>query len=327
MRLPRPLPPYFHPTAVILVDDNYRFSAAVRASAPDDLVLTTYLSPEQALHEVNQPHPREALVDMCFSSDGFGLQLDLDVLEEEIKRPDRFDRLAVVLVDYSMPTLGGLEFCAAVEDRDIRRVLLTGVREEKTAVAAFNERLIEHYLPKTKLTAPSDLHAYIEEQQHRYFQAFLTRITTSLGIRPPEFTTNAGFLDYFESIVLAEQIVEFYLVTNPWGYLLLTAEGKTLQVIVQDQKSKAEVEDILDKFNAPEGIQQKVRSGAEMLCLFEHPNDYLGDEPFPWQELTFEAKQVDKHLWCTLVRDPPLDIDFDPQSTCYAQHLKRYRQR
>ena len=126
------------------------------------------MSPDEALDIVNIPHPRPPLADLCFFQEGNLIRLDLNVLEQEIKHIDRFKRISAMLVNYAMPTMNGLEFCAQLTDRDVRRVLLTGVADEKTAVQAFDAGLIDHYLPKAKLSSPGGVVPYILDQQQRY---------------------------------------------------------------------------------------------------------------------------------------------------------------
>ena len=162
--------PYFHPTTIVAVDDNQRFLESIAVGLPDDIRFFAFLSAEEALEQINQPHPSMSLADRCFTKHGMTVNLDLNVIEQEIKHIDRFERVSVVLVDYAMPTMNGLEFCARVNDPDVKRILLTGVADEKTAVHAFNEGLIDLYLPKKDLNSYEGVIPYIESLQEAYFQ-------------------------------------------------------------------------------------------------------------------------------------------------------------
>jgi CheY-like chemotaxis protein len=319
------LPLYYHPTAVCFVDDNYSFSQSLALTIPEDMHLTTFLSPDEALDIVNIPHPRPPLADLCFSQEGNLIRLDLNVLEQEIKHIDRFERISVMLVDYAMPTMNGLEFCAQLTDRDVRRVLLTGVADEKTAVQAFNAGLIDHYLPKAKLSSPGGVVPYILDQQQRYFQSYQSRLTKALGIATPDFTQDPAFCEYFYQLIDDNAIAEYYMVTHPAGYLCLTNQGKSKQLVVQDSNTKAHNLRLMEEFSAPAKLIEKVRGDAALVCFFEHPADYSGDEQFPWDEATFPVSVVngrDRYL-CCLVEEPPADIDFDPTESSYQKHLQQ----
>ena len=319
------LPPYFHPSTVCFVDDNYGFSQSLLLTIPDDIYMDSYLSPEQALNVLNQGHPRQSLADLCFSKQGSLIQLDLNVLEQEIKHLDRFRRVSVLLVDYAMPTMNGLDFCASLLDRDIRRVLLTGVADEKTAVAAFNDGLIDHYLPKAKLPSPTGIVPYIRQQQQLYFQQFHTRLTHALGVAAPTFTEDPNFLSYFQSLIERHQIVEYYLVTEPISYLCLTHSGEAYQLLIQDERTKEQRLAHMQRYQAPAELMRAAEADKVQVCFYENPEDYLGDDDFPWADLAYEATQVNgvSETWlCSFVDDAPIDIDFDPTEASYARFIE-----
>ena len=126
------LPPYYHPTTVCFVDDNYSFLRSIGMDLPDDWPYISFLQPEDALAVINQPEPTPPLAERCFSMDNSDpsaplIHMDLPALEQEIKLVDRFRRVSVLLVDYAMPTMNGLEFCEQVANQDIKKALLTGV--------------------------------------------------------------------------------------------------------------------------------------------------------------------------------------------------------
>lgn len=319
------LPLYYHPTAVCFVDDNYSFSQSLLLTIPEDMHLTTFLSPDEALDIVNIPHPRRPLADLCFSQEGNLIRLDLNVLEQEIKHIDRFKRISVMLIDYAMPTMNDLDFCAQLTDRNVRRVLLTGVADEKTAVLAFNAGLIDHYLPKAKLSSPGGVMPYILDQQQRYFQSYQSRLTKALGIAPPDFTQDPAFCEYFYKLIDDNAIAEYFLVTHPAGYLCLTKQGKSKQLVVQGSEAKAHNLRIMEEFSAPAELTEKIRRDDALVYFFEHPAGYSGDDQFPWDEATFPASVItgrDRYL-CCLVQERPADIDFEPTESSYQKHLQQ----
>lgn len=322
------IPPYFHPTTVCFIDDNYGFTQSLLLTIPDDLYLKSYLSPEEALDEINAGHPRPPLADLCFSKQGSLIQLDLNILEEEIKHIDRFKRISVLLIDYAMPTMNGLDFCAQLNDRDMRRVLLTGVADEKTAVQAFNDGLIDHYLPKAKLSTPGGVVPYIRAQQKLYFAQYHSRLTHALGIAAPPFTIDAVFYDYFNGLLARHGIIEYYLVTDPISFLCLTQTGQAFQLLIQDEAQRAAVQQTLDQYQAPRSLIDAVKRNEVMVSFFEHPEDYLGDEPFPWDEMTFPVTQIHgrETWWCSWVSEAPIDIDFDYEQATYHRFLNEQGQ-
>ena len=318
------LPPYFHPTRVMFVDDNLGFMRSVTSGLPDSLCFDVFLTPEEALKQVNQPHSRPQLMEECFSVQDDLWFLDLNVLEHEIKRKDRFERLSVVLIDYAMPTMNGLEFSAQIADKDLRRVLLTGVADEKTAVQAFNDGLIDQYVPKTKLARPGGLMPYIEEMQRRYFEQFMERTCAMLNLPPPEFSCDPAFKQRFFEIVRTQQVVEYYFVTNPTGYLMLRSDGSMLRLVVDYAGYVDKQCQLVRDYGIPETVARRIAQG-DIPYFYEHPRDYLGNEKFPWDEFVFTGESANTWRFA-LVQNPPADIDFEPTESSYDVFLEGWRQ-
>ena len=154
--------PYHFPTTVVLVDDNPRFLESLVLELPEQPATLTFTAAEEALAVVNAPPRTPPLYRRLFShhrarprdpADAQLIHLDLSLIEREISNPDRFRAVSVVVVDYDMPGLDGLEFCRRIEDPHVRKILFTGVADEKVAVAAFNDGLIDRDRKSTRLNS------------------------------------------------------------------------------------------------------------------------------------------------------------------------------
>ena len=325
----RPLfPPYYHPTTVCFVDDNYAFMRSVAAIAPRSWSFISFTSPEQALEAINKPDELEPLADRCFSLDYANplrptVHLHVSALEQEIKWVQRFSRISAVLIDYAMPTMSGLEFCEQIVDKKIRRGLLTGVADEKTAVAAFNKGLIHRYIPKQADTNLEFLIPHVERMKHDYFNQFTASISNSLAMLPPQFMAEPDLVPYFERILTKYRIVEYYLSLDPSGYLMLQSDGTALRLVVFSEEELAEQRAIAARYNAPARLQRRLAKGKIMLYLYEHPRDYMGAEPYPWEEMQVPARRVEacQTWYIGVAKNPPADIDFDPASCSYDHFL------
>ena len=147
---------------------------------PDEWSIISFLDPEEALAAINQPDSLAPLVDRCFTMDASNpndpvIHLNLTALEQEITLVERFRRVSVLMVDYAMPTMDGLEFCKRVKSNDIKKALLTGVADEKTAVAAFNDGIIDRYIPKGSLASMKSVIPHIRAMQNDFFSQYSAR--------------------------------------------------------------------------------------------------------------------------------------------------------
>jgi|GEM_PF-818643 len=324
------LPPYYHPTTVCFIDDNYSFLRSIGIGMPVDSPFLSFLSPEEAIDVVNIPNPLPPLADRCLRMDRSQpanpmIHIDLHALEQEIKEIERFRRISVLLIDYAMPTMTGLQFCELVADSDIKCALLTGVADEKTAVAAFNEGLIDRYIPKAGLSSTDGILPHIESLKRDYFDQYSRRLTSNLDLDPPKFMTDPAVRKTFERIVEEERIIEYFMVSQPFGYLMLRADGSTLRFIVMDAVEQAQNVAFALEHNAPAQIMAQL-TGAECIGFFnENPADYLGHEPYPWTEMLVPTTRLEgEQAWYVgVLHNPPADVDFDPAVSSYNKFLER----
>ena len=323
------LPPYYHPTTVCFIDDNYSFLRSIGIGMPVDSPFLSFLSPEEAIDVVNIPNPLPPLADRCLRMDLSKpanplIHIDLHALEREIKEIERFRRISVLLIDYAMPTMTGLQFCELVADRDIKCALLTGVADEKTAVAAFNDGLIDRYIPKAGLTSTEGILPHIESLKQDYFDQYSRRLTSNLDLDPPRFMTDLAVREVFEQILRQERIIEYFMVSQPYGYLMLRADGSMLRFMVMDEDERAKSIQFAQQNNAPMDIIAQLTASKYIGYFSEDPADYLGHEPYPWAEMLVSAKRVegDQVWYVGVLYDPPADVDFDPAASSYNKFLE-----
>ncbi len=328
MRQRLTLSPYFHPTSVVLVDDNESFLRSLALEMPSTMAFHGFTSPEAALEFVNEPIDLAPLVDRCFTfdrnrDDEAVIHLDLGLIEQEINHLQRFRRISVVLVDYAMPSIDGLQFCELMRDPYARRAMLTGVADEKLAVEAFNAGLIHRFIPKHKAIAVEALIAFVAELEREYFQQYLARLRTTLSLDPPGFLVDPVIAVQARRLMQEERVAEYYLVTDPPGFLMLRADGTVLRLLLLDQQAHARQVDFVREHGAPRDIRQGIERG-ELAGLFsgDSPADYFG-EPYPWAEKVVPARRiVGQQTWLeALVRDAATDVDFDPARSSYDTYL------
>jgi len=316
--------PYYHPTRICFVDDNQSFLLSIVATLPNDLSALAFHHPEEALEMLNRatspPLSQRIFRSNTSDPDHPLIDVNLTAVEQEINRLDRFERISVVFVDYAMPKMTGLEFCERIQDRHIKRVLLTGVADEKTAVEAFNLGLIDHYLPKASLDHGHNVASQITSLQQAYFKYPADLILNSLPLAPPAFMTDRALVPKIQHLFKTQRCVEYYLTTSPYGYLMLQANGIASQLIVMGQEDLQHQITLAETYGAPRRLVEQLAAGQVMLYLAEHPQDYLGNEQFPWFDVTLNATRVDgdERWFIGLHTNPAVDVDFEPTTDSYA---------
>jgi CheY-like chemotaxis protein len=68
-------------------------------------------------------------------ADQCNVALDLERIYRIAEQRQRFATPSVLVVDYSMPQMNGLEFCAAVAHLPCKKILFTGAADERSPSA------------------------------------------------------------------------------------------------------------------------------------------------------------------------------------------------
>ncbi len=322
------LSPFYHPTTIVLVDDNQTFLDSLDLDLNIEHGYRTFTQPEAALAYLNQPPASPPLAERCFVLDyhaenGPTIHLDLNILEQEVTRVERFQRNAVLIVDYAMPSMDGLELCAQLTDPYLMKAMLTGVADEKIAVAAFNAGLIHRFVPKHDVMATHNISRFVAELQIEHFHRLSARLRSNLAIDPPEFLIDKQIADFVQQLMQREHLVEYYLVAEPDGLLLLDGAGTMLRLIVLDEQAMDAQLNYARAHRAPDAVLQLLAKRQRLCYFWDRPENYFGEEQYPWSEHLLKVNPIQgtKQWYIAIAEDPPIDVDFDPSKSSFEAFL------
>lgn len=140
------------PKRVIYVDDDGKLLDALRMTMQPDMAREFITSPDAALQALSQEKIYWNSIEKMLARvqekrlDGFAEANQY--VGSYFRDWRRFHLTGVLIVDYNMPGLNGLELLKRINDCPARRVLLTGVADAEVAVRAFNSGLIQKFIPK-----------------------------------------------------------------------------------------------------------------------------------------------------------------------------------
>ena len=322
--------PYFHPSTVVFLDDNHEFLNDLELRLPGSMPYILHEDPSAALAEVNRCTTTATLANRCFSRLETGtdtwrdsiIEFDVGLIEEEVNSVDRFHRTSVVVVDYAMPAMNGLEFCGRITDGYVKKLLLTGAADEKLAVRAFNDGLIDRFILKNQPDSLELMLRFTEELQIAHFRHQQTVLAAALSLDPPPFMHDPKLVDEIEQVARQHSFIEHYLVGDPPGYLLLTASGQVQRLVVMDDSEFAAQTERVRQHAAPDDLLAAMQSRSKMVCTYE---SLLGNDAadYPWHEFAYDSWRVEgaNTWWLALITQPPVHIDFDPGASSLNAYL------
>lgn len=317
------------PTEVVLIDDQndflfsiedclngkrhhfHLFSNANKAikfinSRPCNLQFLKKMKEAQELQSYNQ----------------VSANFDYHCLHQEVFQEDRFDNISVVVVDYSMPIMNGLELLSQITNPHVKRILLTGEADEKIAVNAFNDGLIHQYIRKDS-DYPTKLNAAIKQLSDEYWNDLTQPLHLILKNHFPVLPfDDPSFNLFFREILQKYNIVEYYLLDGSFRFLMIDERGNRFTLWIQTEaeaKSFAFEFQNSDAPDVPENVKNAVNEHRKIICL-PFKNGILPHRS-EWSKYIRDAKSIGEKFYAALTEAFDINIDYIPYNIKKTHHV------
>lgn len=293
----------YFPTTVYLVDDSDVYLRFAEANLPKTLSYHLCNDVVAALEILqNRSHPKLVLDTLLkLDEDGIThpgdrvLNCLLSQLHRLIYNPQRFSMISAVFADHSMPLKTGIEFCEEIPGHFIQKVIVTGIADEKLAVKAFNQGIIDGFITKGGTATAEGLFQSVTAMQQRYFQGISDVVYNLIGDHAGSAMSDPIFIDFFNRLCEKIKPTEYYLLDQSGSYLFLDSDGIPSWLFV---KSEADFEyycDIARGNGADQGIIDLLNNRQAVPFLlsdhdYERPVDQW--QPFLHPSLLLKGRDT-----------------------------------
>lgn len=297
------IPCCFNPTKVLFVDDNPEYLKSIETVLSEKTYLSLfYESPSKALKYLNEEYtPDPFTLRWLDQPDATTLEhktLDVNIRDiyKEVYNNKRFDQVSTVIVDFDMPEMNGLEFCSAIENKHIQKILLTGAADEHLAVEAFNEGIIQRFLQKQDSEIFTKLEDSIYRSQLRYFNSLSAVIHEALLSKGHSTTAinNTDFIQAFQEIIKTYNIVEFFQFEASGSFLMLDSKGLDYGLFTHSlDRIEADSLEIADdpEDEIPDTVKQSILNKEKLICYHNRDEAEL-PPPSKWSKYLHDAQCV-----------------------------------
>lgn len=314
--------PFFHPTSVLVLDDDPLFLESLDFQFSEEVSCQTFTRPDAALQHLQAQagqHPNFARYfrdasDMAAGSEmHFGdllLRLKLSELRSIIDDETREQRVSVAIVDYDMPKMTGVEFSRAIRDLPVKIILLTGKAGLETAISAFNEGVIDCFLQKQDSGVTYALRREIKRLQEEYFAEISGPILSALALQKPSFFDDPTFLELFRELADKNNIVEHYICAAPPGVMMRDADGNESFLLVSDTEDANTQCEAAESNGAPDDMVQLLRTRKAHAWFPTKSGLYHPDYKTEWSRFIWPAQILPgstRWSYSLIRRDTPLD--------------------
>lgn len=312
--------PYFYPTTALFIDDDPAFLESMSLYLDEEAGFRLYRSPNKALQFIEKQQrvtrPYQRCFSRCLDKNGTpmsGCTVNLEVGEfaKEVYNPARFEEVSVIVVDYELPGMDGLEICRRLKNTPIKKMLLTGVADERDALDAFNEGIIDHFVMKSEDDVLKHLDESIFALQQRYFQDVTESILPAVDVSFSNFLHDPRFAELFAEVRDTYKIKEYYLLDEPSGFLMVNGDGQVYLMILPTEEQWASHLEIARDENAPAELIEKI-TNREIIPYFWKTGGYYRADTENWDEYAYPSEKFEgTRLYHYAVVKDPAFLGFD----------------
>jgi CheY-like chemotaxis protein len=309
----------YHPTTVVFIDDNVDYLNQMQKLFQRTLPCLTFSQPEKALEFLNA-HQEKPFVERCVERsadndhDYFSSEVTVRAIQKEMMSPNRFKEIAVVVVDYSMPGLDGIELCKKIKHPHILKLLLTGNADLDIAVEAFNQKIIDKFLKKGAPGTTESLMKDIKSLQARYFLNLSNTLMNQAKSNILTALENVEIAELFQQICAENQVEEYYLMSDMGDFLLLNRQGELSRFSIISEQEINELYRYASEDSAVSKESLLPLKNHEKTPLFETIEDIDDTAPEEWEQ-----------YYCPLQRVPGTsEFYFAYKKNLSAKALKQY---
>ncbi len=240
------LPLFYYPTTLYWIDDDGLFLTIAAERFKADFTLKTSCSPQETIDFfANYQSSINPLTFLrgCEEHEDYDLtdhlpvDLDFSKVRQVQNNAEKIQEMAVMIVDYRMPQMSGIELCKQLSATATKKILLTGDADFPDAINAFNDGIIHYFVCKDDPRIDTILSENVARLSREYFiertNPLLYHIESDYHI--PQ--SDPVFTHAFTALCKKQNIKEYYLSDKNGGILMLDAQGRSHYLVIHTDRT------------------------------------------------------------------------------------------
>lgn len=285
-----------YPTSILMVDDSDAFLCNFSLRLLNDFCCITETNPVAAIRTLLASYQPFFEVDALSNSRPGRLlsnvnDPDFSVLEKISNAPEKSETISVVIVDYSMPEMNGLEFCEQISDLPVKKIMLTGEADLETAIEAFNVGLIDKFFLKNDVNVHNKIRVAAAELQREYFESLSLKIIDKVSPKILGILQDQRYADLHESVLEKNCPEEYYLASASGSFLLVRKDGTKAWLAVNQESDIEYYFDVALGNEAPHKIVEDLRTKSKLL--FSPTGEHIRKPVDTWSNYMYDITAVE----------------------------------
>jgi hypothetical protein len=311
------LVPLYHPTAVVLVDEDAAFLHATTMRLQGAFQCFSFRRLEDAIAHIEASARAFQGADAADAVTPPGLMehvrdpaeralhLKASRLPRVFSDAARFAKTSVIVTG---DTGGGAASLAALERMraaPVRKLALLGANADGFAARAVTEGLADAVCAR----APSDFYKSLTEHlrtlQLEFFRLLTRPIEPALSQSDARFLADAHVQAAFRAFVIQHDIIEHCACLHPPGILGLDAAGNPVLMIVVDDDYRRASFEIAHAEGAPTELLRRLAHGDAIAVFPTRSGFYANGLGVDWRECLWTCRKLGDGGWYSAIIEEP----------------------
>lgn len=232
-------------------------------------------------------------------------EINIEMIQQEIFRRDRFLEIAVAVIDYSMPPMNGVELSKKLKELGIFTILLTGEAENELAISALNKGEIDYFVKKTGDGLRGLLIGAIQRLEKRFFLNQSASLLSKMSQQVLSCLSDREVADVFDALCQQNEIVEYFLFNEGGSFLMVDKAGQPSYFVLASEKDMETYYNNARIEEAPQIIVEALKNRT-MIPFFHTDKDLTDILPTEWENYLHKATRIDgeQPYYYAYIKDP-----------------------
>jgi CheY-like chemotaxis protein len=262
-------PLYHRPNALVFLDDDNNYVDMLGTVMPRDWSVRLFSHIEDCLQLFALEHAlwetdvwkHQRLADSARN----GELVIRKILEYWQSDNHRYGLTQTCVVDFAMPAMTGLDFLKKIPVFPSNRVLLTGRADELIAVGAFNDGLIDRFIPKQHNDIGRHLISVLTEQHQKPMEFYEGIWRNALKKAQYSVLQESSVQLDLHKLVRERHWVEYVVLSAPFGILALNQHACAHWLQLELRSDLAAAADLAQSTGQTTAVIESVREGKRFV--------------------------------------------------------------
>lgn len=305
------LPAYFYRTTLLTLDDDTLFSSTIAALLAQDFAVKTFNSPEKLLDYIasyQRPQLNKQLIRDCSEHDHYDtaqhslVDIDITALHTHAGSTAKQDEISIIISDYDMPNMCGVDVFKQLTHIPAKKILLTGAADQQIAIDAFNANVIDRYIRKDNTHIAQEIKKHVHMLVKDYFNEQSRPLLNHLEAHKTSPLTDPVFVTFFNQWCQENHIKQFSLIDKNGSYHVIDQNHQSLYFILHTDSSLDAFMELNDE--ETEAAHHLTRiADRSVIPFFGIGVDSWNVEVKDWDNYLHAAQTIpgrEKYYWCVV---------------------------